>query len=299
MEACSCIQIYLSILTFQFQYRLCVTKRLKLLHDMQLLSPGGGGGVLTPNFGRYVPRQSEQLARAQERAPGRAWKWGAPERAWAVLSLKWGAPERAWSVFSMKMGHSGIARTRLANPRRWKWDSPELPGCVWLTRGAAFGLSRPWEAINGLKLKTLWKWWSPERQNPPKKCKMVMLRNGFFGNFWKWYAPERKFRAENGGISCGTYPICIHMEVPPPPPGLLSLEVWVSVVIIMKPTKSTQQVKLRWIACKVLCVAGEIIQHGNNIAKWSLAGWVDSPVQSLWWTWTRFPMNFAKFDGCH
>ena len=51
-----------------------------------------------------------------------------------------------------------------------------------------------------------------------KKCKMVMLRNGFFGNLWKWYAPERKFRAENGGLSRGTYPICIHMEVPPPPP---------------------------------------------------------------------------------
>ena len=33
---------------------------------------GGGGGVLTPNFGRYVPRQSEKWARAPERAPGRA-----------------------------------------------------------------------------------------------------------------------------------------------------------------------------------------------------------------------------------
>ena len=32
----------------------------------------GGGGVLTPNFGRYVPRQSEKMARAPERAPGRA-----------------------------------------------------------------------------------------------------------------------------------------------------------------------------------------------------------------------------------
>ena len=54
-----------------------------------------------------------------------------------------------------------------------------------------------------------------------KMYKMVMLRNGFFvvvGNLWKWYAPERKFRAENGGLSRGTYPICIHMEVPPPPP---------------------------------------------------------------------------------
>ena len=53
-----------------------------------------------------------------------------------------------------------------------------------------------------------------------KKCKMVMLRNGFFGNLWKWYAPERKFRAENGGLVCGTYPICIHMEVTPREPLL-------------------------------------------------------------------------------
>ena len=50
-----------------------------------------------------------------------------------------------------------------------------------------------------------------------KKCKMVMLRNRFFGNLLKLYAPERKFRAENGGLSRGTYPICIHMEVTPPP----------------------------------------------------------------------------------
>ena len=52
----------------------------------------------------------------------------------------------------------------------------------------------------------------------------LWLQNGFFGNLWKWYAPERKLRAENGGLSCGTYPICIHMEVPPPhPPGSCSL----------------------------------------------------------------------------
>ena len=50
-----------------------------------------------------------------------------------------------------------------------------------------------------------------------KKCKMVMLRRGFFGYLWKWYAPERKFRAENGGLSRGTYPVYT-MEVPPPPP---------------------------------------------------------------------------------
>ena len=31
-----------------------------------LFRGGGGGRVLTPNFGRYVPRQSEKLARAPE-----------------------------------------------------------------------------------------------------------------------------------------------------------------------------------------------------------------------------------------
>ena len=128
---------------------------------------GGGGGysLLTPNFGRYVPRQSEKLARAPERAPGWAWKWGSPERAWAVLSLKMGGSGTSLIRFSVKMGLSGTARTCLANPRRWKWDrpelpgrvwltrscwkwdSPELPGRVWLTRGAAFGLSQPWKEI--------------------------------------------------------------------------------------------------------------------------------------------------------
>ena len=39
-----------------------------------VVGPGGGGGgpVLTPNFGRYVLRQSEKWARAPERTPGRA-----------------------------------------------------------------------------------------------------------------------------------------------------------------------------------------------------------------------------------
>ena len=46
---------------------------------------------------------------------------------------------------------------------------------------------------------------------------MVTLRSGFSCHLWKWYALERKCRAENGGLSRGTYLICI-MEVPPPPP---------------------------------------------------------------------------------
>ena len=96
--------------------------------------------ILTPNFGRYVPRQSEKLARAPERAPGRAWKCGAPERAWSVLSLK--------------MRGSGTSLIRFER------ENANL-------RNLRNGDS-PWEAMNGLKLKKFWKWWSPERQNPPK-----------------------------------------------------------------------------------------------------------------------------------
>ena len=34
--------------------------------------PVGRGGVFTPNFGRYMPQQSEKVARAPERAPRQA-----------------------------------------------------------------------------------------------------------------------------------------------------------------------------------------------------------------------------------
>ena len=34
-----------------------------------MIFPGGGGGVLTPNFGRYVPRQSEKWAGAPDELP--------------------------------------------------------------------------------------------------------------------------------------------------------------------------------------------------------------------------------------
>ena len=130
--------------------------------------------------------------------------WGSGtslSRFWAWIC---GAPERARAVLSVKMR---ISRTA-ANPQRCRTL------CV-----------RAEPAVGGderaLKLKKFWKWWSPERQNPPKKnrSKMVMLRNGIFGNLWKLYALERKFRAENGGLLRGTYPICIHYGSTPPPPG--------------------------------------------------------------------------------
>ena len=79
--------------------------------------PGGGGAVLTPNFGRYVPRQSEKMARAPERAPGRAWKLGSPE----LTSL---------SRFELE---NGGLRNELEPFWAWKCGAPERP----LTRGAA------------------------------------------------------------------------------------------------------------------------------------------------------------------
>ena len=61
------------------------SKHLGKVRMIGLRTPGGGGGY-SPQIlvDLYVPRQSEKWARA----PERAWKCGAPERAWAVLSLK-------------------------------------------------------------------------------------------------------------------------------------------------------------------------------------------------------------------
>ena len=160
---------------------------------------GGGGGGYSP---QHVPRQSEKWVRAPERTPGRAWKCGL----------------RNELVFMSRFERENANLRNELDPF-WKCQSPERPR----TRGAAerfvFGLSRPCEALNGLKLKKFWKWWSPERENPPKNVKWWCSGTDFFGNLWKLYAPELKFRAENWGLSRGTYPICIHMEVPPPPPG--------------------------------------------------------------------------------
>ena len=147
-----------------------------------------GGGVMGPGGGGYSPQilvgmcrgkvkngqglrnelpvERENVGLRNELEPFWAWKCGAPGRAWAVLSVK--------------MRGSGTSLRELDPFWAWTCESPERP----LTRGAAkrfaFGLSRPWEAMNGLKLKKFWKKWSPERQNPPEKCKMVMLRKGFF-----------------------------------------------------------------------------------------------------------------------
>ena len=51
---------------------------------------GGGGGGYSPQIlvGICRGKVKQKWAKAPERAPGRAWKWGSPERDWAVLSLK-------------------------------------------------------------------------------------------------------------------------------------------------------------------------------------------------------------------
>ena len=97
----------------------------------------------------------------------------------------------------------------------WKCVSPERP----LTRGAA----ERFAAVGGderVEMKEILKMMISGTAKSAKKCKMVMLRNGFFGNLWKLYM----LRNGNLGLKMGvsraahTLPICIHMEVPPPPP---------------------------------------------------------------------------------
>ena len=79
-------------------------------------------------------------------------------------ALKCGAPERAWAVLSVKLRGSGPSLSRFERENAGLRNCQDASG--WhsgrpLTRGAAkrfaFGLSRPWEAVNGLKLLFFWK----------------------------------------------------------------------------------------------------------------------------------------------
>ena len=130
---------------------------------------------------------------ALERA--RAWKWGAPERARAwngglrsELEREMGAPKRA---------------------RAWKW-------------GPAVNSKLDVGGDERLNVNKFWKWWSPERQKKKSISALQLIwwcsGANYFCHLWEWNAPEQKFRAENRGLSRGTYLIImciIYMEVPP------------------------------------------------------------------------------------
>ena len=189
-------------------------------HDERPNNPGGGGG------GGYSPQILVGMCRGKvkmgkgsgtgSRSSVKMWGSGTSlsrfelenaglrnelEPFWA---WKCESPERSWSVLSVKMRISGTA----ANPLRCRTL------CV-----------RAEQAVGGderVEIKKNLKIMVSGTAKSAKQCKMVMLRNGFFGNMWKLYAPERKFRAENGGLSRGTYPICIHYGSTPPPPGPIS-----------------------------------------------------------------------------
>ena len=141
-----------------------------------------------PGLRNELTVERENAGLRNELEPFWAWKCGAPERAWAVLSVK----------------NAGL-RNVLDPFWAWKCESPELrPGRVLL----ALWRSNPLPLQNMMVSGTA-KSAKKKNSDAPERI---------FCNLWKWYAPERNFRAENGGLSRGTYPICIHMEVPPPPP---------------------------------------------------------------------------------
>ena len=110
-------------------YHIMALKSVILISPIALIR-----GVLTPNFGRYVPQQSE--------------KWGAPDRAraWKCRALEW-----AWGA------------------RAWKCRSPELTaGCLWLALWPAANPGAPQqsekcEALEQAERARAWKYWAPER----------------------------------------------------------------------------------------------------------------------------------------
>ena len=93
-------------------------------------NPGGGGGVLAPIFGRYVPRQSENVGLLNELEGENAGLRSELERE------SGGSPE-------LTVGRVWLALWPAAN-------SGALPERFALGLAA---VSRPWAAMNGLKLK--------------------------------------------------------------------------------------------------------------------------------------------------
>ena len=154
---------------------------------LHVLNPEGGG-VLTQNFGRYVPRQRGKWARAPERAPGRAWKCGAPERAWSVLSVK--------------MRISGTA----ANPRRCRTLCVRAEPAVGGDERVEIKEILKMMVAGTAKSAKNVKWWC-SGTDFWVICENYMLRNG------------------NSGLKMGVSraahtQYAYIMEVPPPPPGI-------------------------------------------------------------------------------
>ena len=98
----------------------------------------------------------------------------------------------------------------------WKCLSPERPRTHGARAQPAVGGDERVQIKEILKMMVSgtaksakkFKWWCSGTDSLVI-CENYMLRNGFFGNLWKLYAPERKFRAENWGLSRGTYPISV------------------------------------------------------------------------------------------
>ena len=106
----------------------------------------------------------------------------------------------------------------------WKWESSELPGRVWLTRGAAERCVRAEPAVGGderVEIKEILKMMVSGKAKSAKRCKMVMLRNGFFLEICE----NDMLRYGNSGLKMGVsraaHTRYAYMEVypPPPPPG--------------------------------------------------------------------------------
>ena len=136
---------------------------------------------------------------------GRAWKCGAPDRAWAALSVKMRVSGP--SLSRVERENAGL-RTELEPCWAWKCGSPELPGCIWLALWPAVGGYERVEIKDILKMMVSGtaknvKWWC---SGPDFLviCENDMLRNRNLGL--------------KMGVSCAAHTQYAYMEDPPPPP---------------------------------------------------------------------------------
>ena len=177
--------------------------------------PGGGGGGITPNLGRYVPRQSKKINKRQglrNELPVECENEGLRNEFEPFWAWKWGAPERARAVLSVKILLSGTARTRMALAL-WPAANPRRCRTLRVRKMIVSGTAK--------FAKKNVKWWC-SGMDFGEICESYMLRNGNLG----------PTRAENGGLSRGTYPICIiiYGSTPPPPRAKMSLcIIWIDV----------------------------------------------------------------------